>query len=504
MPIELVKNLLKQKEGIRLEFKEAKEKLPENLFETICAFLNREGGSILLGVKDNGSCAGVAPDLIGKFSAEISSLSNNKNKLDPPFILFPSVAEVKGKKIIHIQVPASSQIHKCNGIIYDRSSDGDFKVTDAAKIAELHNRKKAHFTEGIIYPALTKKDFVKELLPKIRNLMRSNKPNHPWLALDDQQLFVTSGLFKKDYQTNKEGFTLAAALLLGKEEVIQNILPHYKIDAIVRKQNINRYDDRLIIQTNLIDAYDLLLGFIEKHLPDKFYLEGTVRISLREKIFREIIANLLVHREYTNAHPASLTIYNDRIEMLNANNPNGSGPISIKNFSPFPKNPTISKFFVQLGRVEELGSGIINVQRYLKLYSPNAKPEFIEDYIFQTIIPLKVEIADFGADAVVEDTVVVALDAVLTGVSGGVSGGVNVAVSKDVKDKLIEIINFILLNNGAKLADIEEKLKLSHRTAERNIQILRKLKIIEFVGAAKTGQYIITKIFLDRINQEEK
>ncbi|MBI5730711.1 MAG: putative DNA binding domain-containing protein [Ignavibacteriales bacterium] len=501
--IEFIKNLLKQKEGIRLEFKEAKEKLPENLFETICAFLNREGGSIMLGVTDDGTCIGVAPELVGKFSAEISSLSNNKNKLDPPFILFPSIAEIKRTKIIHIQVPASSQVHKCNGVIFDRSADGDFRVTDTAKIAELHNRKKAHFTEGIIYPALAKKDFVKELFPKIRNLIRSNKPNHPWLALDDQQLFVTSGLYKKDYQTNKEGFTLAAALLLGKEETIQNILPHYKIDALVRKQNLERYDDRLIIRTNLIDAYDLLMGFIEKHLPDKFYMEGATRISIREKIFREVVANLIVHREYTNAHSASLIIYTDRIEVLNANNPNGSGPISINNFTPFPKNPTISKFFVQLGRVEELGSGLINVERYLKLYSKNSTPVFIEDYVFKTIIPTEVE-GTIHVAIGEADTIGVALDAVLAGgVSGGVSGGISGGVSNDVKNRLMEILGFLLQNNGAKLAEIEKKIKLTHRTAERYIRVLRSLKVIKFVGAAKTGRYIVTKIFMDKVNQKE-
>ena len=43
----------------------------------------------------------------------------------------------------------------------------------------------------------------------------------------------------------------------------------------------------------------------KKHLPDKFFLEGMQRVSLRDKIFREIIANMLIHREYTNAFPSS-------------------------------------------------------------------------------------------------------------------------------------------------------------------------------------------------------
>ena len=39
-----------QSEGLTLEYKEAAFSLPKNLFETVCAFLNRDGGLIVLGV----------------------------------------------------------------------------------------------------------------------------------------------------------------------------------------------------------------------------------------------------------------------------------------------------------------------------------------------------------------------------------------------------------------------------------------------------------------------
>ena len=130
-----------------------------------------------------------------------------------------------------------------------------------------------------------------------------------------------------------------------------------------------RYDDRLDIRTNLLDAYDQLMAFVAKHLPDSFHLEGAQRVSLREKIFREIVANLLVHREYTNATPARFIIYADRVEIENANKPITHGPINPNQFAPFPKNPTLARFFVQLGRVEELGSGIRNVTRYLSTHA---------------------------------------------------------------------------------------------------------------------------------------
>jgi ATP-dependent DNA helicase RecG len=54
---------------------------------------------------------------------------------------------------------------------------------------------------------------------------------------------------------------------------------------------MDRYDDRDLIITNLIDSYDRISTFVQKHLPDPFYLEGIERRSLRDHIFREVASN---------------------------------------------------------------------------------------------------------------------------------------------------------------------------------------------------------------------
>lgn len=59
------------------------------------------------------------------------------------------------------------------------------------------------------------------------------------------------------------------------------------------------------------------MDFVNRHLPDKFYLQSDQRISLRATIFREIAANLIIHREYINAAPATFVIYADRVETEN-------------------------------------------------------------------------------------------------------------------------------------------------------------------------------------------
>lgn len=129
------------------------------------------------------------------------------------------------------------------------------------------------------------------------------------------------------------------------------------------------------------------MNFVTKHLDDKFYLEGSQRINVRNKIFREICANTLIHREFSSAYPAKFIIEKDTVRTENANKPNGYSAIDALSFSPYPKNPNIARFFREIGLADELGSGAKNVNHYLKIYS-GGSPEFIEGDVFKQVIPI--------------------------------------------------------------------------------------------------------------------
>ena len=43
--------------------------------------------------------------------------------------------------------------------------------------------------------------------------------------------------------------------------MILSVLSHHKTDAIFRVYNTDRYDDRDVIITNLLDSYDRLMSF---------------------------------------------------------------------------------------------------------------------------------------------------------------------------------------------------------------------------------------------------
>jgi ATP-dependent DNA helicase RecG len=106
-----IQQLLEHGEGISVEFKKAKEQLPSNLFETVCAFLNRNGGNILLGVNDDKTIEGVNPEKAEIFCKNVVNLSNNPQKLFPTFLLDATTVEYAGKTLIHIFVPILQRVY---------------------------------------------------------------------------------------------------------------------------------------------------------------------------------------------------------------------------------------------------------------------------------------------------------------------------------------------------------------------------------------------------------
>ena len=59
--------------------------------------------------------------------------------------------------------------------------------------------------------------------------------------------------------------------------------------------------------------------------------------------------------------------------------------INPENFSPYPKNPVIARFFREIGRADELGSGMRKLIKYGKAYG-GTDPEMIEGDIFRIIV----------------------------------------------------------------------------------------------------------------------
>ena len=415
-----ITNLIRQGEGLTLEFKTCRNQINRDVYETVCAFLNRHGGTILLGVSDTGEVTGVEPDAVAQIRKDFVNTINNPQKMHPPAYLSVEELGLDGKTLLRVYVPESSQVHRCNGRIYDRNEDGDFDITDHTRqVAGLYHRKQTSYSENKLYPYAGLSDLRTDLIANCRKVAGVWRRDHPWLKMDDMELLKSAQLYQTDHETGKSGVTLAGILLFGKDSVILSAVPHHRTDLILRKVNLDRYDDRDLVRTNLIESFDRIMAFVDKHLSDPFYLEGIQRVSIRSAIFREVASNLLIHREYLNAFPAKLIIEYGQVRTENASKPHGFGVLNPATFTPFPKNPVISAFFREIQHADELGSGMRRMMKYGKAYG-GGDPEMIEGDVFRTIVkvpefgkppPASTELAGFTPTAKAQEAQVEAQEA---------------------------------------------------------------------------------------------
>lgn len=389
MTIEELKKLIDTGEKIDIEFKKSHDNLNKDLYETVCSFNNRDGGHIFLGIVDETKeICGVNSDKIDKMKKDFTTAINNSNKINPPMYLVPEDYEIDGKRIIYIRVPEGTQVTRLNGRIFDRTYEGDIDITDNAELVyKMYARKQSTYFVNKVYPNLGLEFLDFDVIKRAKKLAMGRVDNHAWIDMNEEEILRSLGLILTDSDTGKEGITLAAILLFGKDSTIMSVLPQYKTDAIYRVKNMDRYDDREVIITNLIDSFRRLMDFGKKHLNDVFVLDGDQSVSARDKILREIISNILAHRDYSSAYSAKFVIEKDNIYTENSNLPHGHGELQLNKFKAFPKNPAISKVFREIGYADELGSGMRNTNKYTKLYS-GGTPAFIEDNIFQITIPI--------------------------------------------------------------------------------------------------------------------
>lgn len=319
MWVEQFIKLSKEGEGIKIEYKSCIEQISESLYETVCSFLNHSGGQILIGVKDNGEIVGVNPNKVETLKANIITTIKNQERFLPCPYFTPQILEVEGKVVLLLDIPCGQYVYRYNGRYWDRNGDADIDVTDQPELLlALFERKNPHLFEEKIVEGLKIEHLDHETFQFCRNILSIKRPGHAWLQLTDEEILVHTRLAKKDSSTGELKLKYAALILFGKEDSIGDFMPRYRFEALFHmctyeqyndmKQFPNRYDDRRTMRCNLIKVYDHLTQFTERYLPNKFYLPSgtTQREDLRWDLFREIVANLCVHADYSTGYAVSI------------------------------------------------------------------------------------------------------------------------------------------------------------------------------------------------------
>jgi ATP-dependent DNA helicase RecG len=507
-------------EGIAVEFKRCGDGVGADTFETVCAFLNRFGGDIILGVDDNGDVTGVPEYAAKDICKNFVKMVCNPDVINPTAPLSPEIVRYEGKQIIYVHVPPSSEVHTYKKTIYDRNGDADIKVTGTGKIMQMCIRKQKIHTERQVYKYITDGDLRLDMMSElVQRAVNHHRGQHPWQKMTTKEILQSSRLIMQDPESGIVGYNLAAVVLLGRDEVIKDVCPYYRTDALLRKVNIDRYDDRLLVESNLIESYDLLMGFATKHLWDKFHLEDTMRVSLRDKIAREMIVNTLIHREFTSSYRASFIIMRDKMYTENANRAEGCDAITPVNLFPESKNPTIAAFMRNAGYADEMGTGTRNLFHYVRLYS-GKYPEMLDGDVFRTIVPLddeysfdagiarearklevmersseefvkaqnKAQAGDESIEAQTGDKPTKAQNKAQNKAQAGCGSGNNQSSTESA------VLDYLRDNPWATQTDAAAAIGKSRRAVQDAVAALKAKGMLEREGAKKNGRWVVTQL----------
>ncbi|MDR2141718.1 MAG: putative DNA binding domain-containing protein [Deltaproteobacteria bacterium] len=384
-----IKSILDAGQTAEVAFLSFSGELGPEIFQTICAFLNRFGGEAYLGVEADGRIRGVPAGEASRIIRALSQALADPRTINPVPPLTPlKILEVENKKIIRIRVPLSSDTHRLHNIIYDREGLVNVQVTSATGIAQTHIRKQNFFAEKTVLPEVRDADLRLDRLQAIRQMARARYGAHPWAGMTDRQLLLSAGLIDRDWALDKMGYNLAAVALLGRDRVISSLAPACQTQVLRRAGHLNSPFGRMTISASLLDSYGILMGLARKYLREKFHGAGKGRLSLRSLIAHELLVNCLIHRDLRNPRPAKFILENDRAMTENGSFPRLVGAITAESVEPIPKNPLIASFFRDIGLAEGLGSGLKKLFYYGRLYS-DREPILLEEEVFRAIIPLE-------------------------------------------------------------------------------------------------------------------
>lgn len=315
MDLTQIKMLATQGESQQLEYKKSTSNL-KDILQTICAFLNCDGGSVLIGVEDNGNLVGqdVADKTKREIGIEIAKIAPYSNSSIEIFY----VPFLGNKKIIvfHVTTDSTKTPYTYNGRAYIRvQSDTLPMPSEYYQHLTLNNTqfKDKWEDEGLTNITLDDLD-TEEIISTIKEGVLNGRIPEGYATKDPEKALRHLGLL----QDNQ--ITRAALILFGKSP--ETILPQCILRlARFKGTDKSEFIDNKQIHGNVFKLIRSALSFAHMHLPIASTFSKT---SIKREdiplfplpILREAITNALCHREYRyTGGSISFAIYDDRVEI---------------------------------------------------------------------------------------------------------------------------------------------------------------------------------------------
>ena len=374
--IDDIKNLIKSDtETDTIEFKKTTGQLERGM-ETLCAFLNGDGGTVLFGVTDEGKIIG--QDIAGKTKETIGeAISRIEPNVNVSIFYVPMPDSEKKVIALHVESSRMERPFCYKGRPYMRFQNVT-TVMPQDKYSQLLMERGGNYSwEAMTNPDLKISDLDEHaILGAVRGGIRCGR--------------LPEATIREDLPTILEKFNLlhdgklnnASAVLFGRDL-------YYYPQCLLRMARFkgttkNEFIDNQRVTGNIYALLDAAMAFFFKHLSLSGKIEGLYReeeLEIPYKALRECCTNAFCHRLYHRpGSSVGIAIYDDRVEIENSGTfpPNITMEKLLSGHNSEPQNLIIANVLYKSEVLENWGRGIeLMISECRRVNIPD--PEFHTD-----------------------------------------------------------------------------------------------------------------------------
>lgn len=454
-----LKILIERGESNNLEFKTSTSNL-KSAFESLCAFLNGNGGIILIGIKNNGQIIG--QDVTDNTRLELANLLS---KIEPPTDLNITYIQIENDKKYVIKIDAvpnhESAPYAFDGKPYWRIESSTKLMPQQRYQQLLLNKSQLRVWELSKPESFTINDLDKmEIINAINDAIGRGRIE-PGLATEDP----TEALMRLKLTVNGN-ITNAAVVLFCKDP-----MPYYP-QCSLQLAKFKGTDKSILLDSKRIHANAFILlkeaeHFLMRHMSvrSEFIAGKMARKDIPDyppRAIREGMINAVCHRDYTiRGGSISLFIYSDKLEITS----HGTLPVGItiddlkRTHASQPRNERIAYALVKLGIIESVGTGTQEMIKECRVIG-KPEPEYIER---GNTFVVRFKIRDIK--------------------------------ELSLNERQEKILGLLKEYDGLRSADIKEKLGIlvTDRTLRRDLNDLQRHNIIYLEGKGVSATWFINK-----------
>ena len=343
----------------------------DDYLKWICGFANAQGGTIYIGIDDNGRVVGVdnAKKLMEDIPNKIVNSLGLVNDVD--------MLNKGGKDYIRVTVTPSNTPISYHGKLYYRSGSTLQELNGTATQNFLLRKMGATWDSQIV-----ERSSLNDIDTTAIEYFLRKGVNNGRLTTETKTDSLQKILSNLRLVDNDGRLTMAALMLFGKDPQQFCLNARFKIGRFGR--NGSELFTQDLIEGNLIQMADKILSILsDKYLIRPIHYEGLQRIEpleIPELGLRELIYNAIIHKSY-DGPDIQMKVFDDHITLWNYGMlPDG---ITVTNMfsehSSMPRNRLIANTFYLAGFIEAWGRGFETVAdsfRKEELEVPTFKEEF--------------------------------------------------------------------------------------------------------------------------------